>query len=271
MGALHLLNKTVPGGFTTVDQSLLQAVATQLGTAIENARLFEAEQDHARRVTAALDELQSTYDETLKALSSALDLRDNETEGHAQRVTRYAARIAEAMGYSGALLVEIERGALLHDMGKIGIPDGILLKPGRLTEDEWVIMRTHAELGYTMLRNIGFLERSAPIVRHHHERFDGTGYPSALAAEQIPIGARIFAVADTFDAMTSDRPYRKALGYEESCEEILRCAGSQFDPAVVEAFQHVSPDAWSIIRAVVEREIEAKRAAAAAADRAENL
>ncbi len=263
IGALHLVNKKVDGGFSTVDQGLLQAVATQLGTAIENARLFEAEQEYAARVSAALDALQSTYDETLKALSSALDLRDNETEGHAQRVTRITARIAQEMGYADDVLVEIVRGALLHDMGKIGIPDGILLKPDRLTDDEWTIMRTHAELGYQMIRNIRFLAGSAPIVRHHHERYDGRGYPAGLVGDDIPIGARIFAVADTFDAMTSDRPYRKALTYEASRDEILRCSGSQFDPKVVDSFCQIEADVWVAVRAEVERDIESRRQQAA--------
>ena len=237
--------------------------ATQLGTAIENARLFEAEQENAARVSAALDALQSTYDETLKALSSALDLRDNETEGHAQRVTRITARIAQEMGYTDDVLIEIVRGALLHDMGKIGIPDGILLKPDKLTDEEWTIMRTHAELGYQMIRNIRFLAGSAPIVRHHHERYDGRGYPAGLVGEDIPIGARIFAVADTFDAMTSDRPYRKALTYEASRDEILRCSGSQFDPKVVDAFCRIEADVWVAMRAEVERDIESRRQQAA--------
>jgi HD-GYP domain-containing protein (c-di-GMP phosphodiesterase class II) len=259
IGAVHALDKLDEGGFTTEDQALLQNVATQLGAAIESARLFQAAQRHAADLAEALDELGSTYDDTLEALSGALDLRDNETEGHARRVTRYSVMIARALGVGGRELLEIERGALLHDIGKIGVPDSILLKPAKLTDEEWEIMRRHPELGHLMIRNIRFLGKSAPVVLHHHERYDGKGYPAGLVGDAIPLGARIFSVADTFDAMTSDRPYRKALGYEETRTEIERCAGGQFDPKVVASFSAVAPGAWQAVRDEVETEIAARR------------
>ncbi len=259
IGALHVLDKAGDRGFSTEDQMLLETVASQVGVAIENSRLFQRAQQHALDLAAALDELESTYDDTLAALSGALDLRDNETEGHARRVTRYSVRIAEVMGSRGQILVDIERGALLHDIGKIGVPDAILLKPAKLTDEEWAVMRTHPHLGYQMIRNIRFLSGASPIVLHHHERYDGGGYPAGLTGQDIPLGARIFAIADTFDAMTSDRPYRKALPYEAARDEIGRCAGSQFDPVVVEAFCQVPEEEWADIREAVETELANRR------------
>jgi len=259
IGAVHVLDKHDGEGFSTEDQKLLQTIASQIGVAIENSQLYQSEQEHAHNLEAAYAELEDTYDQTLAALSGALDLRDNETEGHARRVTRYSVRIAQEMGFADASMVPIERGALMHDIGKIGVPDSILLKPGKLTDEEWEVMRTHPNLGYRMIRNIGFLSDAAPVVLHHHERYDGGGYPDGLAGEDIPIGARIFAIADTFDAMTSDRPYRKALSYEVAREELEKCAGSQFDPGAVAAFCAVPPDEWDQIRERVESELATKR------------
>ncbi|NUP98826.1 MAG: HD domain-containing protein [Armatimonadetes bacterium] len=259
MGAVHVFNKAHAAGFSTEDQLLLETIASQIGVAIDNSRLFQREQRHARDLADALDELRSTYDDTLAALSGALDLRDNETEGHARRVTRYSVRIAEALGIRGQEMVDIERGALMHDIGKIGVPDAILLKPGKLTDEEWAVMRTHPQLGWQMIKNIRFLAGAAPIVLHHHERFDGDGYPGRLKQQDIPLGARIFAIADTFDAMTSDRPYRKALPYEVARQEIERCAETQFDPMVVSAFQSISEEEWAAIRDTVEQQLALKR------------
>jgi HD-GYP domain-containing protein (c-di-GMP phosphodiesterase class II) len=139
--------------------------------------------------------------------------------------------------------VDMQRGSLLHDVGKIGVSDTILLKPGKLTEEEWVAMRRHPEIGYNMLRQVKFLEAPAEIILSHHERWDGKGYPRGLRGEDIPLGARIFMVVDTFDSMTSDRPYRKALATQKALDEVLRCRGAQFDPEVVEAFLDIYP-AW---------------------------
>ncbi len=258
-GAVLVVDRAGKHGFSTEDQALVETIASQIGVAIDNSRLFRRTQEHAEELAKALDELGSTYDATLAALSGALDLRDNETEGHARRVTRYTVRVARELGLDGKPLIDIERGALMHDIGKIGVPDSILLKPDRLTEEEWAVMRTHPQLGHQMIRNIRFLSGAAPIVLHHHERFDGKGYPGGLFETTIPLGARIFAVADTFDAMTSDRPYRKALPYSAAREEVERCAGSQFDPDVVSAFCQVSADEWVEIRDDVERQLAIKR------------
>ena len=191
-------------------------------------------------VVNTLQELRSTYGATLQALSTALDSRDSDTDGHSHRVVVYTEAIGRRLGLPEWEISNLLNGALLHDVGKIGVPDAILRKPGRLTEDEWTIMRTHPDLGYRMLEHIGFLKDALPVVRHHHERYDGSGYPDGLSGEQVPLGARIFAVADTFDAMTSDRPYRRACSVELARAEIARCAGTQFDPQVVDAFLGLS-------------------------------
>ena len=191
-----------------------------------------------RDILHMADQLRETYDGTLEALVSALDARDRETKGHSLRVAKYMMEIAFHMGIEPGTedWVNMQRGGLLHDIGKIGVSDTILHKPGPLTEDEWVDMRRHPKIGHDMIRDIGFLSGAATIVMAHHERFDGKGYPRGLAADEIPLGARIFVLADTFDAMTSDRPYRRALSSEASREEIIRCSGTQFDPQCVQAF-----------------------------------
>lgn len=203
-----------------------------------NAELVVANEE----VSKTLSELRATYDATITALSAALDSRDSETEGHSQRVAGYAAAIGRQMGLSELKMKDLISGALLHDVGKIGVPDAILRKPGPLADKEWLVMRTHPQLGYKMLSHIEFLKGALPVVLHHHERYDGGGYPTGLRGKDIPLGARIFAVADTYDAMTSDRPYRNACCHEEAVEELLRCSGVQFDPEVVEAFQRIAPD-----------------------------
>jgi putative nucleotidyltransferase with HDIG domain len=170
------------------------------------------------------------------SLCNALDLRDTDTQWHSRRVALYTRRLAEAVGIRGLELLDIERGALLHDIGKIGVSDTILLKPARLTDEEWVQMRKHSDLGAQILNGIPFLERARRLVLEHHERWDGGGYNQRLRGEEIYIGARIFAVIDAFDAMTADRPYRRAPGHERAMEEILAGRGTQFDPRVVEAF-----------------------------------
>jgi putative nucleotidyltransferase with HDIG domain len=200
-------------------------------------------------------ELEGTYEATLQALVTALDLRDNETHGHSYRVVEYAVEVAEAMGVVEPDLSWIRRGAILHDVGKIGVRDAILRKPGKLTAVEWEEMRRHPEMGFQMLKHIPFLEPALDIVLHHQERYDGTGYPHGLRGEQIPLGARIFAVVDTFDAMSSDRPYRTALGLDQVRDEIARCSGTQFDPRVVDAFLSIEPSTWTRIRERVHQNV----------------
>jgi putative nucleotidyltransferase with HDIG domain len=192
----------------------------------------------------ALSQLERSYDETLEALGGALDLKDAETEGHCKRVTAFTIAIAKAMKIDGALLPQISRAAFLHDIGKMAIPDCILRKPGPLTDEERAVMRTHCEIGYNMLVRIPFLREAAEIVLAHQEYYDGTGYPRGLARDDIPLGARVFAIADALDAMISDRPYRNALSIEHAREEIKRCSGTQFDPKVVEVFLSMPDSLW---------------------------
>lgn len=200
-----------------------------------------------REIESLFAKLQTSYETTLEALAAALDTRDTETQGHSARVSEYTVLIAERMGVKEPELTEIRRGALLHDVGKIGISDAVLRKPGKLSPEEWVEMRRHPEMGYRILSGINFLEKSLPIVIAHQERFDGSGYPKGLKGEEIPLGARIFAVVDTLDAMTSDRPYRKALPYEDARGEIVRWSGIQFDPRVVEVFLTIARAEWEAI------------------------
>ena len=204
------------------------------------------------RLRSTMQDLERSYDITLEAMGDALDLRDQETEGHSKRVTAYTVAIARAMGLETDEIRTIARGAFLHDIGKIATPDHILLKPGRLDPDEIVIMRQHCERGYEMVRKIPFLREAAEIVYAHQEQFDGNGYPRGLRGEEIPLGARIFAIADTLDAMTSNRPYRKATSIANAIEEITRCAGTQFDPQIIEVFRSLPPDSWIELRAQIE-------------------
>ena len=193
----------------------------------------------------ALYKLDQTYLFTLRALVVALDTRDEETQGHSLRVVKFTLKLAELMGIQDEKQMKvIEYGALLHDIGKIGIPDAILRKPGKLTPDEWDVMKTHPTIGFNILHKIEFLEEASQIVLHHHEKMDGSGYPDGLKGENIPLGSRIFAAADTVDAMTSDRPYRKALSFEQASEELKKWSGIQFDKHVVEAFHSLGLDAW---------------------------
>ncbi|HUQ42304.1 MAG TPA: HD domain-containing phosphohydrolase [Candidatus Limnocylindrales bacterium] len=193
----------------------------------------------ARDLEVALVDRERSYDSTLEALANALDVRDSETGGHSDRVLQYMELVIEEVGVDPKTVSVLRRGALLHDIGKIGVPDNILRKPTALSDSEWVTMRKHPEYGARIVAGIPFLEEVSEIVRHHHEKWDGTGYPDRLAGEDIPVGARIFAVADSFDAMTSDRPYRRALSIEAACAEVIRCRGTQFDPAVADAFARI--------------------------------
>jgi putative nucleotidyltransferase with HDIG domain len=201
----------------------------------------------AKALELALGERERTYDATLGALANALDVRDSETGGHSDRVLQYMELVIAEMDLAGEDRSFLRRGALLHDIGKIGVPDNILRKPAALSDAEWTTMRKHPEFGARIIAGIPFLEDVARIVRHHHERWDGTGYPDRLAGEAIPLGARVFAVADSFDAMTSDRPYRRAMSIAAACEEVLRCRGTQFDPAVVDAFARIPRERLSVI------------------------
>lgn len=187
---------------------------------------------HSRIRLAA--ELDTHYTATIAALASALEARDPATNAHTSRIKDYAVAIADAMQVAPEVRRAVRLGALLHDVGKIGIPDAILLKPRPLTPDEWAIMRTHPHVGEAMLKDVDFLKPALPIIRHHHERWDGAGYPDCIAGENIPLGARIVAVCDAFDAMTADRPYRHAMPVGMAIEELQNGAGSQFDPLCVQ-------------------------------------
>ncbi len=245
---------TKPFQFEIVLASVQRALERKrLESEVENYRrnLEQMVEQRTRQYQAALKRIEMTYDETLEALGAALDLRDNETAGHSQRVSRFCLEMAKAMSVEPERLKHIERGSYLHDIGKIGIPDGILLKPGKLTPEEKQIMESHARIGYDLVSRIAFLAQAAEIVLTHQERYDGTGYPQGLLGDEIPLGSRIFAVADTLDAMTSDRPYRRALPFAQAYDEIRRESGRQFDPAVVEVFVAIPERRWAEIRAAV--------------------
>src|SRR6184192_2418865 len=214
--------------------------------------LVEARTEQLRK---AMGNLERSYDITLEALGDALDLKDAETEGHSKRVTAFTIAIARAMGLAGDRIRVIARGAFLHDIGKMAIPDAILRKPGPLTEEERAIMREHCYRGYQMLRKIPFLTEASEIVYAHQEKFDGTGYPRQIKGEEIPLGARIFAVADTLDAITSDRPYRAAQPIAAAREEIARFEGTQFDPAVVRVFLQMPETIWEDLRKEIETQL----------------
>ncbi len=216
-------------------------------------QLEEMVEERTRQLQVAMKRIERAYDDTLEALGAALDLRDTETAGHSRRVSLYCLEIARAIGCTREQLKTIVRGAYLHDIGKIGIPDSILLKQGKLTPEEMTIMQTHVRIGYELLSRIPFLSPAAEIVLAHQERYDGTGYPQGLLGEEIPLGARIFAIADTLDAMTSDRPYRQALPFKAARDEIIRESGKQFDPDVVRVFLSLPEQTWENIRRQVAR------------------
>jgi putative nucleotidyltransferase with HDIG domain len=202
----------------------------------------------------AMSNLERSYDITLEALGDALDLKDRETEGHSKRVTAFTIAIARAMGLAREQINTIARGAFLHDIGKMAIPDKILNKPGKLEPHEMDIMKEHAYHGYQIVKKIPFLAEAAEIVYSHQEKFDGTGYPRGLKGDQIPLGARIFSIADTFDAITSDRPYRPAQSPQAAREEIKKWSGRQFDPEAVRVFLEMPDNIWDDLR----REIHAQ-------------
>ena len=228
--------------------SLELAQKQSLMYAEELRTTYAKERAEAEELRVALYNIEETYESTLLALVTALDVREEETNRHSHRVMEYTLELATRAGIEGAELVEIGRGALLHDIGKIGVPDAILLKPGKLTDEEWVQMKEHPGTGHTMLNNIKFLKGAASLVITHQECFDGTGYPGGLRGKDIPKGARLFAIADTMDAIMSDRPYRKARGYKAARDEIERCSGTQFDPDAVKIFLSVPEERWDEIR-----------------------
>jgi putative nucleotidyltransferase with HDIG domain len=199
----------------------------------------------------AISDLERSYDITLEALGDALDLKDAETEGHSKRVTAFTIALARGAGIPPQQIPVVARGAFLHDIGKMAIPDAILLKPSKLQADEQKVMREHCARGYQMLRKIPFLQEAAEIVYAHQEHYDGSGYPRGLKGEQIPLGARIFAVADTLDAITSDRPYRKGTTFAAARLEIKRCSGTQFDPKVVAVYLSLPDQLWEDLRAEI--------------------
>ena len=236
-------------------QTHLKLHHLQRALKLERDHLEEAVNQRTNQLQIAVKRVKLMYDQTLQALGGALDLRDNETAGHSQRVTRYSLEIAQVMGCLEEELGELALGAYLHDIGKIGIPDAILLKADKLCPEETEIMRRHVNISYDLVSRHFFLSRAAQIVLTHHEFYDGRGYPQGLIGKEIPMGARIFAVADTLDAMTSDRPYRAAVPYHTAREEIVRCSGNQFDPDVVQAFLSIPEKVWARIR--TESELDA--------------
>jgi len=205
-------------------------------------------------LNSMLEALYQNYRATLRALAGALEARDVETAGHSDRVVAYSLRLGRELGLSHRELISLEQGALLHDIGKIGIRDSILMKRGSLTEAEWVEMREHINHGLRIIGGIDYLSGAAPVVGEHHEKYDGSGYPLGLKGENIHINARIFAVADAFDAITSDRPYRKAASYTDARNEMIANGGHHFDPAVVRAFLSVPEEEWTEIRKIAESE-----------------
>ena len=209
--------------------AFLETLAGQAAIAIFNATLI-------RNIRNSHSQLAVAYDATLEGWVKAIDLRDNETEGHTRRVTEMTLRLARAIGLSDDQIIHIRRGALLHDIGKIAIPDEILLKPGKLTDDEWKVMRQHPILAYEWLGPIAYLQPCLDIPYCHHEKWDGSGYPRGLAGKDIPLSARLFAVVDVWDALSSDRPYRKAWAPDQVHAHIVSLSGTHFDPQIVDAF-----------------------------------
>ena len=232
IGVLMVVRPVGKGKFRRGEAKMVEDMANHAAIAVEQATLFAKMRKYA-------DQVEGSYDTTLKVLIAALDQKDAATHGHSERVSRLAVTLAREMGIAEDHLVDIERGALLHDVGKIGVPDDVLRKPEDLDEQEWEAMRKHPLLAGLMVSKVEFLEGALPILLYHHERYDGGGYPFGLEGKNIPIEARIFSVVDTYDAMTSSRPYREALPHIVAMGEIQQHAGSQFDPEVVAAFTRV--------------------------------
>ncbi|MEX1252913.1 MAG: HD domain-containing phosphohydrolase [Dehalococcoidia bacterium] len=232
IGVVSLIRRKALGKFGSQEVHVIEEMASQAAMTVEQAVLFGKMRNYAT-------EVELSYDTTLKVLMAALDAKDSATEGHSERVAKLTVVMAKEMGIPKERLVDIERGALLHDVGKIGVPDAVLQKPEALNELEWEAMEKHPLLAGLMVSKVEFLEGALPILLYHHEHYDGTGYPFGLEGDAIPLEARIFTIVDSYDAMTSDRPYRKAMRTEEALAEIQRNAGIQFDPQAVEAFARV--------------------------------
>jgi response regulator RpfG family c-di-GMP phosphodiesterase len=209
--------------------------------------LEETVTERTGEVQSALKQIERTYEDTLQALGAAIDLRDSQTAGHSQRVCLFSMQMAREMCYQNEQLRNLARGAYLHDIGKLGVPDHILLKPGPLDAEQWKIMQTHAQIGFDLIKDIPFLSSAAEIVLTHHERYDGKGYPRGLKGEEIPMGSRIFAIADTLDAMTSERPYRQASSFEQAHDTIRELSGNQCDPEAVKTFLRIPKDTWKTL------------------------
>jgi response regulator RpfG family c-di-GMP phosphodiesterase len=233
----------------------IDRIAITVKNLLEKQRLVQENREYSsglekkvliqtNQIRQAMHELNQAYDQTLTTLVRALDAREKEIGSHSERVMNYTRLLATACGIDGAALQQMTKGALLHDIGKIGVPDNILLKPGPLNEEEWLEMRRHPQIGSDILSGVQFLKEAAAFVLAHHERFDGQGYPFGLAAKEIPVSARIFSVVDTLDAMTSDRPYRNALPFAAMLEEVRLCSGSQFDPEIIDVFLRIPKTAW---------------------------
>ncbi len=245
IGAIQAINKKDGALFNYDDLDLFRSIADSAALAVENARLYA--------------DLDISYNNTLDALTAALDLRDRETEGHSRRVVEYTARLAQQLQLDKQAIAVIRRGALIHDIGKIGVPDAVLLKPGPLNPEERRIIEKHPQAGYEMLLGIPYLKEEIKIVVAHQEKWDGSGYPFGLKGEAIPLGARLFAIADTFDALLSDRPYRKGRPYPVARDVITAESGKQFDPQAVEAFLAILPEEWDRIRAEVMVDVARRR------------
>jgi len=226
----------------------LQALVTQTAVVLERSMFLLESRRQAAEIKDAFDKLEATYDQTLAALMSALDARDRETEGHSSRVSNMTAKLGEALHFTGEQLKVLERGSLLHDIGKIGISDTILHKPGPLSDAEWNIMRCHPDIGAKIVAGIPFLEDTIPLIRHHQERWDGTGYPDGLQGEEIPILARMFSIVDAFDALTSKRPYRQKISTQEAIEYIRGQAGILFDPQIVDVFEKLINEDQAVLQ-----------------------
>ena len=237
----------------------LEVIVASLKRALEKKRLEQEVENYRRhlelmvgertkQLKSALRQIEQSYEHTLEALGAAIDLRDSQTAGHSRRTALYSTTIATELGATERELKNIAIGAWLHDIGKLSTPDAILLKPGPLTEEEWRIMRRHVEVGHDLVKRIPFLAQAAEIILTHHERWDGSGYPRGLKATEIPLGARIFAIADTVDAMTTDRPYRAALSFEEAREEIRSGAGKRYDSQLATVFLNIGVERWKAMR-----------------------
>jgi len=248
-GAFDFILK--PFQLKVIEKSVKQAFAQFERKSLKTRYQFHLEElasERAAEIDKALETIETSYRQTLKALVQALEARDFETHGHSERVVTFSLRLGHELGLDKDALKNLELGALLHDIGKIGVPDAILRKPAALTEEEWSKMKLHPQHGQQILRNISFLENAAQLVGQHHENWDGTGYPYGLRGEDIDLCARIFAVVDAFDALVSDRVYRRGRPYQDALKELEKCAGTQFDPLVVKAFKHIPPEDWEILR-----------------------